>query len=58
MVTRMGNAAPNGIFTPAVIVTRNIMGEKEFNKFRGKIISLHSQGRDPEDSLEPWRAPG
>lgn len=40
----MGNAASNGPFAPLVRVTRSIMGEKEFNQFRGKAISLHSQG--------------
>lgn len=39
----MGNNAPDGIFTPIVVVTRNVLGEKEFNKLRGKGISLHSQ---------------
>lgn len=40
----MGKMASAGPFTPAVIVVRNIVGEKEFNKLRGKAISLHSQG--------------
>ena len=43
-VTRMGNKSGNGPFTPIVIVVRNAMGKKEFNQFRGKAISLHSQG--------------
>ncbi|KAG1678016.1 hypothetical protein FOA52_000812 [Chlamydomonas sp. UWO 241] len=42
--TMMGNkGASGGIFLPAVVVVRNIVGEKEFNKLRGKGISLHSQ---------------
>ena len=41
--TVAGNSAEDGIFTPLVVVTRNIMGAKEFNKLRGKGISLHSQ---------------
>eukprot|EP00177_Eucheuma_denticulatum_P002071 GFKZ01003706.1.p1 GENE.GFKZ01003706.1~~GFKZ01003706.1.p1 ORF type:complete len:123 (+),score=11.93 GFKZ01003706.1:40-369(+) len=32
-----------GPFAPLVVVTRNIVGKKEFNKFRGKAISIHSQ---------------
>lgn len=31
-----------GPFAPLVIVTKNLMGPKEFLKFRGKAISLHS----------------
>jgi hypothetical protein len=40
----MGNKATGGPFAPLVVVVRNIVGEKEFNKLRGKAISLHSQG--------------
>lgn len=43
-VVRMGNKATGGPFAPLVVVVRNIVGEKEFNKLRGKAISLHSQG--------------
>lgn len=32
-----------GIFAPLVVVTRNIIGKKTFNKLRGKAIALHSQ---------------
>ncbi|KAL7105568.1 hypothetical protein ACP275_07G052600 [Erythranthe tilingii] len=32
-----------GIFAPAVVVTRNIVGKKRFNQLRGKAIALHSQ---------------
>ena len=40
----MGNKSGSGPFTPIVVVVRNAMGKKEFNQFRGKAISLHSQG--------------
>lgn len=44
-----GNTNEGGIFSPLVIVAKNAWpgGEKEFNKFRGKAISLHSQARCP-----------
>jgi len=42
---RAGNDYENGVFTPLVIVVRNVMGVKPFNQFRGKAISLHSQVR-------------
>lgn len=44
MTVVAGNAGAGGPFAPLVVVTRNIMGTKEFNQFRGKMISLHSQG--------------
>lgn len=34
-----------GPFAPLVVATRSVMGTKEFNKFRGKAISVHSQVR-------------
>jgi hypothetical protein len=40
-----GNAGTNGPFAPLVRVVRNAMGVKPFNQFRGKAISLHSQGK-------------
>jgi hypothetical protein len=40
----MGNKGAGGPFAPLVVVVRNVVGEKEFNKLRGKAISLHSQG--------------
>lgn len=43
-ITRMGNKSGSGPFTPVVIVARNVLGKKDFNQFRGKAISLHSQG--------------
>jgi hypothetical protein len=42
-VTRMGNKGATGPFAPLVRVTRNVVGKKDFNKLRGKAISLHSQ---------------
>eukprot|EP00884_Botryococcus_braunii_P001836 jgi/Botrbrau1/11653/Bobra.168_2s0010.1 len=42
-VPRMGNKGSGGPFAPLVVLVRNIMGKKEFNKFRGQAISLHSQ---------------
>lgn len=42
-----GNKGAGGPFAPLVVVTRNVMGTKEFNQFRGKMISLHSQGEPP-----------
>lgn len=42
----MGNKNEGkGIFAPLVVVTRNVMGKKEFNQLRGKAIALHSQVR-------------
>lgn len=32
-----------GVFAPAVVVVRNIVGKKQFNQLRGKAIALHSQ---------------
>lgn len=32
-----------GVFAPIVVVTRNLIGKKRFNQFRGKAIALHSQ---------------
>lgn len=40
-----GNKGSTGPFAPIVNVTRNAMGTKQFNQFRGKAISLHSQGK-------------
>ena len=42
----MGNKSTSGIFVPVVQVVRQVMGKKEFNKLRGKGISLHSQGKE------------
>jgi hypothetical protein len=38
-----GNSATGGPFAPIVVIVRDAMGKKEFNLFRGKAISLHSQ---------------
>ncbi|KAI4303963.1 hypothetical protein MLD38_039540 [Melastoma candidum] len=32
-----------GLFAPIVVVTRNLIGKKQFNQLRGKAIALHSQ---------------
>ncbi|XP_059653166.1 protein PROTON GRADIENT REGULATION 5, chloroplastic-like [Cornus florida] len=32
-----------GVFVPVVVVTRDIIGKKQFNQLRGKAIALHSQ---------------
>jgi hypothetical protein len=40
---RMGNNAPIGIFTPVVKLGKQVLGDKTFNKVRGKLISVHSQ---------------
>lgn len=40
----MGNKGEGGPFAPLVRLVRGVMGQKEFNQFRGKAISLHSQG--------------
>ena len=38
-----GKVSAVGPFTPIVIATRSIVGEKKFNQIRGKGITLHSQ---------------
>eukprot|EP00879_Flechtneria_rotunda_P014635 GHRR01015294.1.p1 GENE.GHRR01015294.1~~GHRR01015294.1.p1 ORF type:complete len:152 (+),score=7.07 GHRR01015294.1:404-859(+) len=43
-VIRMGNKSTGGPFSPMVVIVRKMMGDKEFNKLRGKAISVHSQG--------------
>jgi hypothetical protein len=43
LVVVAGNDYETGVFSPLVVVVRNAMGVKEFNQFRGKAISLHSQ---------------
>lgn len=45
-VTMMGNKNEGkGVFAPIVVLTRNVLGKKEFNQLRGKGIALHSQVR-------------
>ena len=39
----MGNNAKFGLFSPAVLAAKAILGDKQLNKLRGKGISLHSQ---------------
>ena len=46
-----GNANSSGLFAPLVIVTRDIVGKKQFNKFRGKAIQLHSQVSSRPDTV-------
>ena len=42
----MGNKNEGkGVFAPIVVLTRNVLGKKEFNQLRGKGIALHSQVR-------------
>lgn len=42
-ITMMGNPAPEGPFTPIVLFSKDLIGEKRFNKIRGKLITYHSQ---------------
>ena len=51
-VTRMGNKGTGGPFAPIVVVVKDAMGQKEFNKLRGKAISIHSGGAMRH--LLPW----
>jgi hypothetical protein len=54
-----GNTNEGGVFAPLVIVVRDVMGAKQFNQFRGKAISLHSQARGrPRDAGSPRRRRG
>eukprot|EP00965_Chrysotila_dentata_P005177 169743-Pleurochrysis_carterae.AAC.3 len=43
VVPTMGNNAPEGPFTPIVLAGKVVLGEKTFNKIRGKAIGIHSQ---------------
>jgi len=38
-----GKQSKFGIFSPAVILAKTVLGEGKLNKIRGKAISLHSQ---------------
>jgi len=38
-----GKKSKFGIFSPAVYIAKIALGDKRFNKIRGKGISLHSQ---------------
>ncbi|XP_039136656.1 protein PROTON GRADIENT REGULATION 5, chloroplastic-like [Dioscorea cayenensis subsp. rotundata] len=40
--TIMGSSK-QGVFSPLVILARNVLGRKRFNLLRGKAIALHSQ---------------
>lgn len=55
-VSRMGNKGSGGPFAPLVVVVRNIVGEKDFNKLRGKAISLHSQSEFSTPPAKPLLA--
>merc|ERR1711981_483290 len=37
-----GKEDPQGLFAPAVLLTKEIIGEPKLNKLRGKIIAMHS----------------
>jgi len=39
----MGKMAKFGLFSPAVLAVKNLLGEKTLNKLRGQGITLHSQ---------------
>lgn len=39
----MGRVAKFGPFTPLVLLTRLVIGDRRLNKIRGKAIALHSQ---------------
>ena len=47
-VTMLANKADGGPFAPLVRATRGVVGTKDFNKLRGKAISLHSQVRSKD----------
>lgn len=38
-----GGHGKSGIFAPVVVLAKNIVGEEELNKIRGKAIGLHSK---------------
>lgn len=38
-----GKQSKFGIFSPAVLLAKAVLGEGKLNKIRGKAISLHSQ---------------
>ena len=40
---RMGKVSKFGVFSPAVIAAKVVLGEGRLNKIRGKVIALHSQ---------------
>ncbi|KAG5191247.1 proton gradient regulation [Tribonema minus] len=39
----MGKVSKFGLFSPAVIAAKVVLGEARLNKIRGKAIALHSQ---------------
>ncbi|CEL94740.1 unnamed protein product [Vitrella brassicaformis CCMP3155] len=40
---KKGKQATFGLFSPAVLIGKLVLGDKQLNKVRGKIIALHSQ---------------
>merc|ERR1712146_204478 len=38
----MGKNAKDGLFTPMVLAAKNVMGDKDLNQLRGKVIGMHS----------------
>jgi hypothetical protein len=40
---QMGNVAKFGVFSPAVIAAKLVLGQDKLNKIRGKAIALHSE---------------
>jgi len=43
MDLKMGKVSAVGPFTPVVVATRAVVGDKRFNQIRGKAITYHSQ---------------
>lgn len=43
VTSALENPFADGIFAPAVRITRQVLGKKQLNKIRGKGIALHSQ---------------
>ena len=40
---KVGGHGQDGLFAPAVVAAKNVLGENELNKIRAKAISLHSK---------------
>ena len=40
---KLGKEAPIGIFAPAVVAAANVMGRKELNALRAKVIAQHTK---------------
>ena len=54
----MGNKQEGGVFSPLVVVVRQAVGQSKFNQFRGKAISLHSQGNAELPAVPHDTGPG